>query len=81
MRPPPPRPSVRRSVHPAGLTDREMDVLDLVAQGATNAEIAAKFVLSVRTIDHHVSSIIGKLGARTRREAVAAMRALTQDRG
>jgi DNA-binding NarL/FixJ family response regulator len=51
-----------------------------VAQGATNAEIAAKLVLSVRTIDHHVSSILGKLGARTRREAVAAMRTLKQDR-
>ena len=77
MRPPPPRRPGRRR-HPAGLTDREVDVLDLVAQGATNAEIAAKLVLSVRTVDHHVSSVLGKLGAPTRREAVAAWRALNQ---
>jgi len=77
-RPPSPRRPARVRPHPAGLTDREIDVLDLVAQGATNAEIAAKLVLSVRTVDHHVSSILGKLGARTRREAVAARRALEQ---
>jgi len=76
LRPPPQRRPDRRRSHPAGLTDREIDVLDLVAQGATNAEIAAELVLSVRTVDHHVSSILGKLGARTRREAVAARRAL-----
>jgi DNA-binding CsgD family transcriptional regulator len=75
VRPPPQRRPGRRR-NPAGLTDREVDVLDLVAQGATNAEIAAKLVLSVRTVDHHVSSILGKLGARTRREVVAAMREL-----
>ncbi|TWF74426.1 regulatory LuxR family protein [Pseudonocardia hierapolitana] len=76
LRPPPQRRTDRKRSHPAGLTDREIDVLDLVAQGSTNAEIAAKLVLSVRTVDHHVSSILGKLGARTRREAVAARRAL-----
>jgi DNA-binding CsgD family transcriptional regulator len=80
LRPPPPRRPTRGRSHPAGLTDREVDVLDLVTQGETNAEIAAKLVLSVRTVDHHVSSILGKLGARTRREAVTAMRALKQDR-
>lgn len=80
VRPPPPRRTSRGRSHPFGLTDREIEVLDLVTQGATNAEIAARLVLSVRTIDHHVSSILGKLGARTRREAIAAMRTLKPDR-
>ena len=59
---------------PAGLTDREVEVLELVADGATNADIAARLGLSVRTVDHHVSAILSKLGARSRREAVAAAR-------
>jgi len=49
-------------------------VLELVAEGATNADIAARLGLSVRTVDHHVSAILSKLGARSRREAVAAAR-------
>ncbi|MBJ8346223.1 AAA family ATPase [Antrihabitans sp. YC2-6] len=55
--------------HPAGLTARQADVLDLVAEGLTNAEIAERLFLSVRTVDHHVSSILGKLGVATRRDA------------
>ena len=62
-----PQPSTR--AHPAGLTARQADVLDLVADGLTNAEIAARLVVSVRTVDHHVSSILGKLGVSSRREA------------
>ena len=56
-------------LHPAGLTSRQADVLELVAEGYTNAEIAKRLFLSVRTVDHHVSSILGKLGVGTRREA------------
>lgn len=55
--------------HPAGLTARQADVFELVVEGHTNAEIAKRLFLSVRTVDHHVSSILGKLGVGTRREA------------
>jgi DNA-binding CsgD family transcriptional regulator/tetratricopeptide (TPR) repeat protein len=62
-----PQPATR--ANPSGLTDRQLDVLRLLAAGLTNAEIAAKLVLSTRTVDHHVSAILAKLGATTRREA------------
>jgi len=74
-----PRPATRES--PAGLTQRETDVLHLLAEGLRNAEIAERLVASRRTIDHHVSAILRKLGARTRGEAVAeAQRLGIQDR-
>lgn len=62
---------------PAGLTQRQLDVLDLIGEGATNAEIAGRLDLSVRTVDHHVAAILTRLGARNRREAVRAARAVT----
>jgi len=62
---------------PPGLTQRQLDVLDLIGEGATNAEIAAMLDLSVRTVDHHVAAILARLGARNRREAVRAARAVT----
>ena len=52
------------------LTDREREVLDLVAQGATNREIAARLFLSPHTVKEHTSSLYKKLGARNRAEAV-----------
>ena len=64
------RPSTR--ANPAELTSRELDVLRLVAAGKRNAEIADDLVVSTRTIDHHVSAILRKLGVRTRGEAAAA---------
>jgi DNA-binding CsgD family transcriptional regulator len=64
-----PRPATK--ANPAGLTARQLEVLGLVAEGLPNAEIADRLVLSRRTVDHHVSAILRKLGARTRGEAVA----------
>ena len=55
--------------HPSGLTERESEVLALIRQGHGNAEIAARLSISAKTVDHHVSAILGKLGARTRHEA------------
>ena len=57
--------------NPGTLTPRELEVLALLTQGLRNVAIAERLVLSPRTVDHHVSSILGKLGARTRGEAVA----------
>jgi non-specific serine/threonine protein kinase len=55
---------------PFGLTAREQEVLRLLP-GRTSREVAALLSLSPRTIEHHVDSILGKLGARNRSEAVA----------
>jgi DNA-binding CsgD family transcriptional regulator/tetratricopeptide (TPR) repeat protein/energy-coupling factor transporter ATP-binding protein EcfA2 len=62
--------------NPAGLTERQADVVRLLVEGLTNAEIAARLVLSVRTVDTHVAAILSKLDARTRRDAAARARVL-----
>jgi DNA-binding CsgD family transcriptional regulator/tetratricopeptide (TPR) repeat protein len=60
------------ATHPVGLTQREWEVLQLLTFGMRNAEIAARLVVSPRTVDHHVSAVLAKLKVRTRSEAVAA---------
>ncbi|BEP14909.1 AAA family ATPase [Acidothermaceae bacterium B102] len=55
----------------ANVTARELEVLQLLAEGRRNAEIASTLVVSRRTVDHHVATILRKLGARTRGEATA----------
>ena len=65
-------PRARTRDDPAGLTAREREVLALLAEGRRNAEIAAVLHLSERTVSHHVSACLRKVGVRTRTEAAAA---------
>jgi DNA-binding NarL/FixJ family response regulator len=51
------------------LSERELEVLKLVVEGMTNAQIAEKLVLSIHTVNSHVSSIYGKLEVTSRTEA------------
>ncbi len=62
-------PRVATRANPAGLTARQLEVLELLAEGLTNAEIAERLVVSTRTAEHHVAAVLTKLGATTRREA------------
>ncbi|SDT79400.1 ATP-binding protein [Actinoplanes derwentensis] len=73
-----PQPATRGN--PAGLTGRQTQVLGLLAEGLSNPEIAARLVLSVRTVDAHVAAILAKLSVTSRREAVlrARERGLTE---
>ncbi|WP_347598622.1 AAA family ATPase [Acrocarpospora sp. B8E8] len=57
--------------HPLGLTRREREVLELIHAGRTDAEIAAALVISVKTVGHHVSAVLAKLGAPTRAKAAS----------
>jgi DNA-binding CsgD family transcriptional regulator len=67
-------PRSQTAANPAGLTVREREVLELVADGLTNSQIAARLFLSGKTVERHVSAVLRKLDARTRTEAVAATR-------
>jgi DNA-binding CsgD family transcriptional regulator/tetratricopeptide (TPR) repeat protein len=62
--------------NPAGLTERQLAVLALLREGMTNAEIADRLVVSVRTVDHHVAAVLSKLGVQSRRDAAAAAQEL-----
>jgi HD-GYP domain-containing protein (c-di-GMP phosphodiesterase class II) len=64
----------RRMSRPAGLTEREIDVLRLLARGSSNSDIARELVVSRRTAEHHVQHIYGKIGVSTR--AAAALFAM-----
>ena len=71
-----PRPRVRRD-WPAGLSEREVDVLRLLAHGQSNAQIANRLVISRRTAEHHVQHIYAKIGHSTR--AAATLFAMEHD--
>lgn len=63
--------AVNVPAYPAGLTEREVEVLRLVASGRSNAEIAGELVLSIRTVERHISNIYGKTGSGGRADATA----------
>jgi DNA-binding CsgD family transcriptional regulator len=57
--------------NPAGLTRREYEVLELIRDGRTNAEIASALFISAKTVDHHVSAVLAKLRSPTRAAAAS----------
>lgn len=62
-----PRESTR--ANPVGLTNRQLHVLELMADGLTNSEIADRLFISPKTVEHHISTILAKLNVKSRREA------------
>lgn len=66
---------VRRSAAGAALTAREQELAELAASGSSSAEIAEQLGLSIRTVEHHLSSVYSKLGLRSRAELAARFRA------
>jgi len=66
----PARPRTSTRGNPSGLTNRQLDVARLVAQGLTNGEMARRLYISPKTAGHHVSAILAKLGFTTRRELI-----------
>ncbi|MDQ2964942.1 MAG: helix-turn-helix transcriptional regulator [Chloroflexota bacterium] len=62
------------------MTDREREVAGLLASGSSNPEIAAELFLSRKTVERHVSNVLGKLGARNRTEVAALVGAMDRAR-
>lgn len=70
---------VRSNIEPeSALTSREQEIMDLIAQGDSNQQIADRLFIEVGTVKNHVHNILQKLGATTRREAAATW-ALVRD--
>ena len=63
--------TARRAARPAGLSPREVEVLRLIAAGRTTQEVAEALVLSVRTVERHITHVYEKIGARGRADATA----------
>ena len=70
------RETAQRATLPESLSERELEVLCLIAGGLTNAEIAAKLFLSLSTVKVHTYNLYGKLGVHSRTQAVARAQAL-----
>ncbi|HEY6407439.1 MAG TPA: helix-turn-helix transcriptional regulator, partial [Ktedonobacteraceae bacterium] len=64
-----PPPPTHHASHPAGLTAREVEVLRLVAQGLSDAQVAEQLIVSPRTVNWHLTSIYSKLGVNSRAAA------------
>ncbi|HEX3246727.1 MAG TPA: AAA family ATPase [Chloroflexota bacterium] len=64
-------PTVTATERPAGLTEREIEILQLIANGKTNAQIAEDLVLSVRTVERHITNAYAKIDARGKADATA----------
>ena len=62
----------RTRQNPCGMTNRQLRVLGLLVEGRRNADIARRLFVAEKTVDHHVSAVLAKLGVRSRGEAVAA---------
>jgi DNA-binding CsgD family transcriptional regulator/tetratricopeptide (TPR) repeat protein len=67
-------PRVATRANPALLTSRELDVLTLLQDGMQNSEISRELFITPKTVDHHVSAILRKLGVHSRRDAVSEAR-------
>ena len=67
-----PKPETR--AHPLGLSRREQEVLEMIAVGKSNKQIARDLKRSPRTVEHHVSAVLGKLGASSRMEVALRLR-------
>ena len=66
--------------HPFGLTRREAEILALLADGLRSSSIARRLFLAPKTVEHHISAILAKLGVSSRAEAVALLRKQSADR-
>jgi DNA-binding NarL/FixJ family response regulator len=64
-------PQARTRTDPHGLTRREREIFDLLAQGLPNQAIAQRIFRSERTVEHHVSSLLEKIGVNTRGDVMA----------
>jgi DNA-binding CsgD family transcriptional regulator len=72
-RPVPRGPRATTRSNPRGLTEREWEIARLLARGLSNGEIADRLVVSPKTVGHHVSAVLAKLGVRRRAEVAAAI--------
>jgi len=71
-------PRLETRSNPAGLTNRQVEVLGLMVEGLSNGEIADRLYISKKTTEHHVSAVMAKLGAPTRAKAIARAESLLE---